>query len=252
MESVGELAFVRGADQLEDTRALPRAVLLLEGADAIRDESDLHMLFDAGLRIVGLAWQRTRFAGGTRAPGPLTPLGVQLLPMLDRLGIIHDTSHLAEESFWQLLDLAAGPVIASHSNCRAIVPTDRQLSDQMICAVSSRGGVIGINLYEKFLLSPEEYGKRRATLEDVVRHARHICDLTGDAAHVGLGTDMDGGFGREKIPAEIETSADLLRLGGALSAGGFGDEQIGAILGGNWLRFFARSLPSPSNPIHPP
>jgi membrane dipeptidase len=250
MESAGEMAFVRSADQLENSRALPRAILLLEGADPIRDESDLRMLFDAGLRIVGLAWHRTRFAGGTRAPGPLTPLGVQLLPMLDRLGIIHDTSHLAEESFWQLLDLSAGPVIASHSNCRAIVPTDRQLSDQMIRALASRGGVIGINLYEKFLLPPQEHVYRRATLEDFVRHIRHICDLSGDAAHVGLGTDMDGGFGREKIPAEIETSADLPRLGEALSTARFGDEQIAAILGGNWLRFFSQRLPPASNPIH--
>lgn len=242
MESAGEIAFVRDAAQLQGAGALPRAILLLEGADPICGDADLQMLFDAGLRIVGLAWHRTRFAGGTRAPGPLTALGAELVPKLDRLGIIHDTSHLAEESFWQLLDLATGPVMASHSNCRCIVPTDRQLSDEMIRALTARDGVIGINFYDKFLLPPEQHGKRRANLADLLPHIRHICDLAGDAAHVGLGTDMDGGFGPEQIPVEIQTSADLGRLGDALSAGGFADADIAAILGGNWLRFFSRSL----------
>jgi len=242
MESVGEIAFARSAAQLQMLSALPHAVLVLEGADPIRDEADLQMLFDAGLRIVGLAWHRTRFAGGTRAPGPLTTLGVELVRKLDRLGIIHDTSHLAEESFWHLLELATGPVMASHSNCRSIVPTDRQLSDEMIRALVARDGVIGINFYDKFLLPPDQHGKRRATLADLLPHIRHICDLAGDAAHVGLGTDMDGGLGRDKIPVEIQTSADLGRVGDELSAGGFTDTDIAAILGGNWLRFFSRNL----------
>ena len=112
-----------------------------------------------------------------------------------QIGIIHDVSHLAEESFWQLLDISSGPVMASHSNCRAIVPTDRQLSDEMIGALISRGAVIGINFFDRFLLPPAEIG-RRADLGDVVRHIRHICDLAGNAQHVGLGTDMDGGLGR--------------------------------------------------------
>jgi membrane dipeptidase len=118
---------------------------------------------------------------------------------MDRHGMIHDLSHLAEESFWQLLDTTGGPVMASHSNCRAIVPTDRQLSDEMIRAVARRGGAIGINFFDKFLVPPAEHGKRRATLGDVVTHVKHMCDLIGDARHVGLGTDMDGGLGREQI-----------------------------------------------------
>lgn len=220
------------------------AILLLEGADALRTPDDAAEWFAAGLRIVGLSWKRTRYAGGTGAPGPLTPEGVHLVRALDRLGIIHDVSHLAEESFWQLLDETGGPIIASHSNCRSIVPTDRQLTDEMIRALVRRGGVIGINLFDKFLLGPGEYGKRRATLGDVVRHVRHICDLTGDARHVGLGTDMDGGFGREHIPEEIQSSADLPRLADALAAHGYGDEDVEAILGSNWLRFFRKNLPA--------
>jgi membrane dipeptidase len=142
-----------------------------------------------------------------------------------------------------LLDVSGGPVMASHSNCRAIVPTDRQLSDDMIRAIVARGGVIGINFFDKFLIPPAEYGKRRADLSDVVRHAQHVCDLAGDAAYVGIGTDMDGGLGREQIPQEIRTSADLPRVADALASAGFGDEDVRRITGANWLHFFARTLP---------
>jgi membrane dipeptidase len=201
-EQFGTMRFAKNAADLAPTDN-QNAILLLEGADPIRDDTDLENLWNAGLRIVGLAWKRTRFAGGTKMPGPLTPDGVKLVKKLDARGIIHDASHLAEESFWQLMDLSAGPVMASHSNCRAIVPTDRQLSDAMIRAVAARGGVIGINFYDKFLLPPDQHGKRRATLADVTLHVRHICDLLGDATHVSLGTDMDGGLGRNEIPIEI-------------------------------------------------
>jgi membrane dipeptidase len=219
-----------------------RAILLLEGADALRTPADVAEWFAAGLRIVGLAWKRTRYAGGTGALGPLTPAGIELVRELDRFGIIHDASHLAEESFWQLLDQSGGPIIASHSNCRAIVPTDRQLSDEMIRAIARTGGVIGINFFDKFLLPPNEYGKRRATLADVVRHVRHICDLTGSAKHAALGTDMDGGLGREQIPVEIASSADLPRVADALSSAGFDDEAVCDVMGRNWLAFFKKNL----------
>jgi membrane dipeptidase len=217
-------------------------VLLLEGADPIRDPGEVAWWYERGLRACGLAWKRTRYAGGTRAPGPLTPEGVLLTKALDEAGIIHDTSHLAEESFWQLLDLTGGPVMASHSNCRTFVPTDRQLSDDMARAIAARHGMLGINFYDKFLLTPDQYGKRRATLNDVVRHMRYWCDLIGDARHVGIGTDMDGGLGRDEIPREMITSADLPRLADALSAADFGDDDVRAIMGGNWLEFLRRSL----------
>jgi membrane dipeptidase len=243
------MRFVRGpADLPHPTDPTPLNqpqpfVLLLEGADPIRSPDEVSPWFQAGLRAVGLAWKRTRHAGGTGAPGPLTPEGVRLVAELDRFGIIHDASHLAEESFWQLLDESGGPVMASHSNCRAIVPTDRQLSDDMIRAIVARGGVIGINFFDKFLIPPGEYGKRRAALSDVVRHVQHVCDLAGDAAYVGIGTDMDGGLGREQIPQEIATSADLPRVADALVAAGFGDEDVRRISGANWLHFFNRTVP---------
>jgi membrane dipeptidase len=242
----GTLEFVTDAKQLS-TDAMAgdaiRALLLLEGADPIRTPADVRQWFDDGLRIVGLAWRQTRHAGGTGCPGPLTAAGVALVQELDRFGIIHDTSHLAEESFWQLAEMSEGPLIASHSNCRAIVPTDRQLSDAMIQAIVARGGVIGINFFDKFLIPPADRGARRATLVDVIRHMRHICDLAGNCSHVGIGTDMDGGLGRDQIPQEITTSADLPRLGDALSQAGFNDNDIASIIGENWRRYFANHLP---------
>lgn len=245
-EQAGHLRFVRHADHLPAPADAPAtslpAILLLEGADPIRTPSDVESWHQRGLRMVGLAWKQTRYAGGTGAPGPLTADGVALLKELDRFGIIHDTSHLAEASFWQLLDLSAGPVVATHSNCRSVVPTDRQLSDDMIRAIVRRGGVIGINFFDKFLLRPEIYKTRRATLDDVVDHMRRICDLAGSARHVAIGTDMDGGLGREQIPHEIRTSADLPLLADALASANFNEADIRDILGGNWLRFFTEAL----------
>jgi membrane dipeptidase len=220
------------------------AILLMEGADPIRNDDDAKMFFQAGIRIVGLTWKNgTRYAGGNAAPGPLTPAGKNLVKTLDALRIIHDVSHLADQAFWDLLDSTPGPVIASHSNCRAIVSDPRQLSDEMIRAVAARGGIIGINFFDRFLLPSEQYGKRRAALTDVVAHVHHISDLLGNADHVGLGTDMDGGLGRNEIPIEIETSADLPRVADALAAAGFPDRDIHRIMADNWLRFFAAHLP---------
>jgi len=143
-----------------------QAILLMEGADPLRDETDVQTFFESGLRIVGLTWKEgTRYAGGNARSGPLTRDGVALVKTLDRLGIIHDVSHLADQAFHDLLELTPGPVIASHSNCRAIVPGERQLSDEIIRAIVSRGGMIGINFYDKFLVPPDAQTKRRRSEE---------------------------------------------------------------------------------------
>lgn len=240
----GELLLVRRPADLTErhAHAIP-TILLIEGADPIASPDDLHNWFDKGVRMIGLAWKRTRYAGGTGAPGPLTPDGVELVRAMDAVGMIHDVSHLAEESFWQLLELSTGPVVATHSNCRTFVPTDRQLSDDMIRALIARGGIIGINFFDRFLVPPAEQGTRRANLADVARHMRHICDMAGNANHVAIGTDMDGGLGREQIPHEIATSADLPRLAAALANAGFAAADIDNILCNNWLRFFQAHLP---------
>lgn len=221
-------------------------ILLMEGADSftLADESEdasAHAWFDAGARMVGLAWGRTRYAGGTGAPGPLTRDGRRLVEQLDAAGFMHDASHLAEESLDDLLSLAQRPICASHSNCRAIVEADprgRHLDDRHIRALIGRGGVIGVVLYDRFLVPPEVLKKRKATWSDVVRHVDHICQLCGDCLHVGIGSDLDGGFGREHVPEGLETAADVVRLADALAEANFSDEDVRAIMGANWVRFF--------------
>ncbi len=222
------------------------AILLMEGADPFRSADDVPEWFDHGLRIVGLAWGQTRAAGGTGAPGPLTDFGRSLIRAFDKAGIIHDLSHLADESFWQLIDHATGPLMASHSNCRAIVPTDRQLSDEMIKAIAQRRGVIGINFYDQFLQKPEHYRKQRCTLADLIAHIQHMADLLGTTKNIGIGSDMDGGLGREEIPVEITTAADLPRLADALASAGFSDADVLGIMGENWRGFFRRALQATS------
>jgi membrane dipeptidase len=217
-------------------------IILMEGADAIGSPAEVARWFAAGVRMVGLAWRQSRYAGGTGHPGPLTAEGRKLAAALDAMGMIHDVSHLAEQSFWELLDITGGGVAASHSNCQAIVPGDRQLSDAMIRALGKRAGMIGINFYDRFLLPPSARSER-ATLEHVVAHVRHICDVLGDAGHVGLGTDMDGGFGREHLPRQIESWADVSRLADSLAAAGLSDQDIHGIMGGNWIEFFRANLP---------
>ncbi len=221
-------------------------VVLMEGADPIVKPEDARSWFDAGVRIVGPAWHGTRYSGGTHTPGPLTPLGRALMPELARAGLILDTSHMAEESFFQALDLFEGTVIASHSNVRKFVPTDRQLSDEMIRALIARDGVIGIVLFNSFLKAGwREAGahKQDVSLATAVDHLKYICDLAGDARNVGIGTDFDGGFGVESAPRELDTVADLSKFSDALSAANFGDEDIDHILGGNWLRILRHALP---------
>ena len=222
-------------------------VVLMEGADPIVKPEDASQWFEAGVRIVGTSWGATRYAGGTGAPGPLTPLGRALMPELARAGLILDISHMAERSFFDALELFPGTVIASHSNARALVPTDRQLSDTMIKELVARDGVIGTVLYNRFLQTGwAEAGARKAAvpLSVAVAHIRHICDLAGNARHVGLGSDFDGGFGSEAAPSEIDTVDELYRVGEALAAAGFSEGEVTQVLSGNWLRLLRRGLPS--------
>lgn len=221
-------------------------VILMEGADPIVRPQDLPQWFDAGVRIVGPAWSQTRYCGGTGKPGPLTALGRELLPEMARVGMILDTSHMAEESFFQALDLFGGTVIASHSNVRALVPTDRQLSDEMIRALVAREAVIGtvfFNQFLKYLWRQSGADKQAVSLATAIDHIKHICDLAGHTRACGIGTDFDGGFGSQATPREIDTVADLQKFPEALSSAGFGDEDIRGIMGGNWLRLLERGLP---------
>lgn len=230
-------------------------VPLMEGADPIRTPEEVETWFKDGLRIIGPAWSRTRYAGGDFMSGPLTPAGKVLLSEMDRLGLILDTTHLAEESFWQALHLYHGSVIASHSNCRALTmckfdPLSRQaneqrhLSDDQIRALVERGSVIGVVPCNAFLDATWTRGNRfDIRLELLVRHIDHICQLAGNALHVGLGSDIDGGFGRDETPQELDTVADLAKLADALRSAGYKEEDVVSIMGGNWRRFLEQALP---------
>jgi len=221
-------------------------VLLMEGADPVLTPRQAGEWFDAGVRIIAPAWHGTRYAGGTSVPGPLTSLGRELMVEMKRAGLILDVSHLAEASFFEALQLFDGPVLASHSNCRTYVPTDRQLSDAMIQELVKRDAVIGVVLYNKFLRSDWKKGenaKSQVTLLDVVRHMRHMWTLAGDSLHVGIGSDFDGGFGAESIPAELDTVADLQKLGQTLKSEHVTEVDVKNILGENWVRFLRNALP---------
>jgi len=221
-------------------------VLLMEGADPVREPAEAEMWFERGLRLVGLSWAAgSRYAGGNAAPGRLTDAGRELLAVMADLGLIVDVSHLAEESFFEVLDRFDGWIVATHANPRARVPGPRQLSDEMIRRLAERDSVIGIVPYNRFLRPGWSKGdaKDAVTVADVAAAVDHVCQVVGDTARVGLGSDFDGGFGAESAPAEIDTVADLARIGPALGELGYGDEEIAAVLGHNWLRVLRAALP---------
>lgn len=222
-------------------------VPLMEGASPIREPQEAEDWYRRGVRLVGLSWSSgSPYAGGNRAPGPLTDAGRELLEVMAEVGLILDTSHLAEEAFWEAMDRYEGPIVASHANPRAIVPGPRQLSDRMMEALAERGGVIGVVLWNRFLKpdwTPSD-GKEAVTLQDVAVTIDHVCQVLGDATHVGLGSDLDGGFGAEETPKGIETVAHLSKIAEALAERGYSDDDVARVMGGNWLRVLEKALPS--------
>jgi membrane dipeptidase len=160
--------------------------------------------------------------------------------------MILDLSHLAEEAFWEAVDRYEGPVVATHSNPRAFVPSARQLSDSMIRALVERDGVIGIVPWNRFLRPNlvSSDSKQAVSIQDVAMAVDHICQAAGDAAHVGLGSDFDGGLGAEATPEGMETVADLRKVSEALAERGYADADVAAVMGGNWLRVLRAALPS--------
>ena len=223
-------------------------VPLMEGAEGVRDPSELDEWWEAGLRIIGLAWAGTRFCGGTRDPGPLTEDGRALLDAMAEFGFTLDVSHMDELSARQSLDLYAGPIIASHANAAVLLPGyegNRLLPEYVIKGLIERDAVIGVVPFCMFLQAgwKKADGRESISLETLVAHVDHICQLAGDARHVGLGTDFEGGFGLDSIPAGLDTIADMQKLGPILAAKGYSDEDVAAILGGNWLRHLRTYLP---------
>jgi membrane dipeptidase len=255
MERSGAISIIKTRSQLEDivNSQDPKIgiVILMEGADPIRTPSEAKEWFKDGVRIVGPAWSGTRYSGGTKAPGPLTKAGRELIREMQANGFILDCSHFAEESFYEALDLFDGPVVASHTNSRIYCPTDRHFSDDMIRKITSKkGGVIGTVLHNGFLDGSWKKGvdpKDGVTLSQVVKNITHVCEIAGNREHSGIGSDFDGGFGYETIPKELDTSADLYKIGDALmSEARFSMDDANKVLGGNFLRVLRMALPDSS------
>lgn len=222
-------------------------VLLMENADAIRDPAEVEAWYEAGLRVIGPAWMASRYCGGTFEPGPLTALGCELLDRMADRGMVLDTSHMAEEAFFEAVERYPGPIIASHSNPRHFVDADRHLSDEMIRALIARDGVMGHVPFNAFLVPgwSRRGGSAReaADLSTVVAAIDHVCHLAGNARHVAFGSDLDGGFGAEATPVGIDSVADLQAVAEALAQRGYSDTDVAAIAHGNWTRILRRGLP---------
>ncbi|CAM3157159.1 Microsomal dipeptidase [Deinococcus saxicola] len=207
-------------------------VLLMEGADPVRDEGDLPFWVNVGVRLIGPAWGATRYAGGTGAPGPLTDAGRALVTAMRDLGIALDASHLDDAAFWDAAEL--GPrMIASHSNSRTLVSGNRHLSDEMARAIARTDGVIGLVFLSSFIRHGAERG---ATLADLAAHAYHYAEVVG-WDRVALGSDMDGGFGAEKSPLGIGRYAQLPRF-----VDGLPEVHRASVASENWLRWLTAYL----------
>ena len=264
----GQLAYYRALEQQEQLRfirtsadlrqhwdawtAAPDSeplgiILAMEGADPILSPAQAEAWFADGLRCLGMAhYGPGVYAHGTGGEGPLTPAGRDLLHELEQLGMIVDLTHCAEPGFFEVLDRFSGPVHASHNMCRALVPADRQFSDEQIRALIERKAVIGMALDGWMLYPGWKVGQTSnevISLEDVANHVDYVCQIAGNAKNVGIGSDLDGGFGYEQTPRELNTIADLQKLDGVLKTRGYSDADIDGIFYGNWLRFFSEHLP---------
>jgi len=254
MEFAGEMVQVNNLQSLEKHLALwedgsPTEnkpvgyILSLEGADSILSMQHLEKAYQDGLRAVGPAhYGSGRYAQGTDATGFMGAKGQELLREMERLNIILDATHLCDDSFWEALDHFDGAVWASHNNCRALVNHTRQFSDGQIKALVARGAVIGGALDTWMMVPNWVRGQSNpkmmnCKLEVVLDHLDHICQLAGNCLHVGIGSDLDGGFGREQCPYDLETIADLQKLNGLLQKRGYLAADIDLILHGNWIRF---------------
>ncbi len=217
-------------------------ILSMEGADPILAPSQVMEWWNDGLRVVGLAhYGVSAYAHGTGVSGGLTSRGPDFLKAMDEAGMILDVTHLADESFWQAVERFKGPVLASHNNCRALVPGERQFSDEQIRCLLDRSAVVGIALDSWMLFPgyvPGETPNSLVSLEAAVDHIDHVCQLAGNARHAAIGSDLDGGFGTEQSPHDLDTIADLQKIPALLRNRGYAQRDVEAVMHGNWLRFF--------------
>lgn len=254
-ESAGLIRLVRTREDLAGdlgppAAAPPRVILLMEGADPILSPDDAAWWYAQGLRVVGLSWRHgSRYAGGDATPPAregLTLEGRTLLQALDALGIVHDLTHLDDRSAQEVLERAETPVVATHTASRPLVGRagHRLISDDLVRGVGARGGMLGLVLYSAFLTRAAPGSTRRATVAEAADHAARLAELAGGRDRLGLGSDMDGGFGADRLPEGIDDPANLPKLTNALAARGWTAADLDGFTHANWLRFFARCLPA--------
>ncbi len=260
MEEMGEMVQINNWSAIEKHLALwhdatiPNNkkpvgyILSLEGADSIINLSYLEKYYQQGLRAIGPAhFGPGRYAAGTHSDGSgLTLIGKELLREMDRLNIILDATHLTDKGFFEAMDTFNGSVWASHQNCRTLVPGERQFSDEQIKIIIERDGVIGGALDTWMLHADFEMGKDHPkdlgiNLEKLVDHFDHICQLAGSCLHIGFGTDLDGLFGTEQTPYDMDTIADIVQFKEILTRRGYTKENIDNIFFGNWLRVIKKA-----------
>ncbi|WP_028668128.1 dipeptidase [Runella zeae] len=259
MVDLGEMTQITNLTQLqahmalwEDT-SIPNEskpvgfILSLEGADSLIHLSYLEKAYAYGLRAIGPAWYGSgRYASGTGTTDGLTAAGRDLLQEMDSLGMILDVTHLTDKGFDEALELFKGPIWASHHNCRALVPHQRQLTDEQILRIVERGGVIGGAL-DAWMLAPGFLQRQSdpkafgVTMAKLVDHWDHICQLTGNSLHVAFGTDLDGMFGREQSPYDLDTISDLQLYQNVLQTKGYTNKDVENIFYKNWFRHLSAS-----------
>ena len=237
-------AHVRAWQANEDGDEPLGFILSMEGADPILTPEQVQEWYDHGLRIVGPAhYGPSPYARGHDMVGGLFEQGPALLRAMERVGMILDVTHLSDGCFFEALDVYGGPILASHHNCRSLVPNPRQLTDEQIQRILARGGVIGTAL-DTWMMKPG-WVRGETTpdaadvrLEHMIDHIDHVCQLAGNAKHAAIGTDLDGGFGREQSPRDLDTIADLQRVPDLLRQRGYDQAAVEGIMFGNWVRFF--------------
>lgn len=220
-------------------------IISMESADPILSPDEVLEWWEAGLRVIGPThYGPGRYAGGTGTDLGLTELGVALLAQMERAGLILDLTHFSDPSFWQALEKFNGSVLASHNNCRALVSHQRQFDDEQLKAIFQRNGVIGA-AFDAWMLQPGwiagQSTNEQVSLATIADHIDYICQLAGNSRHAALGTDLDGGFGREQSPHDLDTIADLQKLVSLLAERGYQEDDIAAIMHGNWLRLLRQS-----------
>ncbi len=256
LERAGDIRLIGFQEDFDDhlrlwtadpSRTPPGVILSMEGADPILFPADINGWYDAGLRAIGLThYGLNRYGGGTAVTDGLAPGASELLKRIEKLGIALDLTHLSDRAFEEATAIFGGRVLASHQNVRQLVPDQRQFTDEQLRLVIERDGVVGA-AFDAWMLQPNYVrgeSKPCVTLETVVDHIQYVCDLAGNARHAAIGTDLDGGFGTEQSPTDIDTIADVIKIAEVLSRRGFSDADIDLILFGNWCRFWREALPS--------